>query len=478
MPVTPQGPAFLADRPTDLRRARPWHRLAYVVERLPEGLGELARELGVPPGGTVLDYGSAESPYRRFFAPGTAWIAADLEGNPDADVQLRPDGSLPLPEASVDAVLSTQVLEHVGDPELHLAECLRVLRPGGRLLLSTHGLMVYHPDPVDLWRWTGAGLEHVVAGAGFEVVRFEGIVGLAASGLQLVQDAFYWRLPRALRGAFAFAMQGLARLADRVERPEARRMNAMVFAVVAEKPRELVGPGLLAACAEVAPEASFVEVGANDGEQHDFLAPHLGRGWTGLMVEPVPYVFARLEGNYAGVPGVTVVNAAIADRTGTLPLFHLVEEPDPPSKGLPDWYDGVGSFSRETVLSHADAIPDVAARLVRSEVRVMTFDDLCAAHDVTRVDVLVVDTEGHDFEVLRHVDLARWRPRLVVYEHFHLSPEDRAACRALLEAAGYATLEEGFDTFCLMPGDGDALDRAWAAARPGVPGVARYELGP
>lgn len=236
MPVTPQGPAFLADRPTDLRRARPWHRLAYVVEQLPAGLGDLARELRVPPGGRVLDYGSAESPYRRFFPAGTAWVAADLEGNPDADVHLLADGSLPLPDASVDAVLSTQVLEHVGDPALHLAECLRVLRPGGRLLLSTHGLMVYHPDPIDLWRWTGAGLEHVVREAGFAVVRFEGIVGLAAAGLQLVQDAFYWRLPRGLRAPFAFVLQGLARLADRAERPESRRMNAMVFAVVAEKP--------------------------------------------------------------------------------------------------------------------------------------------------------------------------------------------------------------------------------------------------
>lgn len=239
----------------------------------------------------------------------------------------------------------------------------------------------------------------------------------------------------------------------------------------------LVGPELLAVYARLAPHASFVEVGANDGEQHDFLAPHIRQGWTGLMVEPVPYVFARLERNYAAVPGATLVNAAVADRTGTLPFFHLVEVPDPPAAGLPDWYDGVGSFSKETVLSHADAIPDVAARLVCSDVPCLTFDDLCSGHGLTAVDVLVVDTEGHDFEVLRHVDLARWRPRVVVYEHFHLEAEARLGCRALLEAAGYATLEEGFDTFCLRPGDGDALDRAWVAARPGVPGVARYELG-
>ena len=40
--------------------------------------------------------------------------------------------------------------------ELH-----RVTAPGGRVLLSTHGTMVYHPNPVDLWRWTHAGLERL-----------------------------------------------------------------------------------------------------------------------------------------------------------------------------------------------------------------------------------------------------------------------------------------------------------------------------
>ena len=41
------------------------------------------------------------------------------------------------------------------------ASSRRVTRPGGRVLLSTHGAMVYHPNPVDLWRWTRAGLERL-----------------------------------------------------------------------------------------------------------------------------------------------------------------------------------------------------------------------------------------------------------------------------------------------------------------------------
>jgi hypothetical protein len=103
------------------------------------------------------------------------------------------------------------------------------------MLLSTHGLMVYHPDPVDYWRWTCAGLRRAVEDTGLRIVRFEGIMGLTATGLQLVQDAWYWRLGP-LRHPFALLMQSLIRLAERVERPAARDLNALVFALVAEKP--------------------------------------------------------------------------------------------------------------------------------------------------------------------------------------------------------------------------------------------------
>lgn len=237
----PPGPLldpsrFHSERPDDLRQARPWHRMAYIVDLLPRTLGGLAAELVLPPRPRVLDYGCAEIPYRRFFGADAEVVGADLPGNPEASIELRPDGSLPVEDSSFDAVLSTQVLEHVADPALYLAECHRILRPGGQLLLSTHGLMVYHPDPVDLWRWTGAGLERAVTDAGFEVTRLEGVMGLGATGLQLLQESLYYRLPRWPRTLLALCLQTLIRIADRLETPESRRLNALVLAVVARRP--------------------------------------------------------------------------------------------------------------------------------------------------------------------------------------------------------------------------------------------------
>ncbi|MEJ7804282.1 MAG: methyltransferase domain-containing protein [Candidatus Limnocylindria bacterium] len=202
----------------------------------PRPPGGIGTDLCLPPAPRVLDYGCADVPYRRFFPADADYVAADLPGNSQATLHLSADGTVPLADDSCDAVMSTQVLEHVTDPALYLAEAYRVLRPGGRMLLSTHGVFVYHPDPDDYWRWTCAGLRRAVEQQGFEIVRFEGIIGLVPTGLQLIQDAYYWRLPRLLRAPFALIMQSAVSFSDRRHSPESRALNAQVFGLIAQKP--------------------------------------------------------------------------------------------------------------------------------------------------------------------------------------------------------------------------------------------------
>jgi SAM-dependent methyltransferase len=233
-----EAPRFVGDRPADIHpeRPRPWHRYAYHVRTLPAALERLARELQVGAADRILDYGCGVVAYRHFFRSDADYVAADLQGNPHATLLLNPDGTVPAEDGSFDAVLSTQVLEHVADPALYLAECFRVLRPGGRLLLSTHGTFVYHPDPVDYWRWTCSGLKKTVRDAGLEVVTFEGLIGGLPTGLQLVQDSIYWKIPRTLQPVLALVMQSLIAVADRLHSDGSRALNAQVYALVATKP--------------------------------------------------------------------------------------------------------------------------------------------------------------------------------------------------------------------------------------------------
>ncbi|HEY7633741.1 MAG TPA: FkbM family methyltransferase [Thermoleophilaceae bacterium] len=240
--------------------------------------------------------------------------------------------------------------------------------------------------------------------------------------------------------------------------------------------RNLAGPRLLAAFAHSYPEAFFVEIGSNDGEQHDHLRPFiLASDWRGIMVEPVPYVFERLRRTYGAEPRLTLENAAVAERDGVLPFFHMRDASAEERELLPDWYDGIGSFSRDAVLGHIGEIPDIEERIVRAEVTALTFESLCSRHGVQQVDLLVIDTEGYDWRILRSIDLEAHSPRLIVYEHYHLSEADRRAAAEHLRRHGYETIEEGFDTFCLDTREVDGLTQTWRTLRPAVGGVAAYE---
>jgi FkbM family methyltransferase len=240
----------------------------------------------------------------------------------------------------------------------------------------------------------------------------------------------------------------------------------------------LAGPRLLRAFAATYPEAFFVEIGANDGEQHDHLRPILERSrWRGIMVEPVPFVFERLQANYRGLPQISLENAAIAERDGELPFYHLREVADREREGLPRWYDGIGSFSKEGVLGHAALLPELERRLVQRTVPALTFDSLCAKHAAPAVDLLLLDTEGYDHVILDSIDWERHRPRLVVYEHYHFARAQRERTRGLMRDLGYDVLAEGFDTWCLQAAD-DALSDTFRTLEPAIPAACAEEDRP
>lgn len=226
---------FLLSRPSDIHSTALTSQFGYANRQLNRAVRELLLDAGLEQGATVVDYGCADRPYVQFLPSGVNYVGADLPGNTTADLEIGPDGAIPVPSGTAHLVLSTQVLEHVEDPRAYLAECARVLHPGGTLLLSTHGIMYYHPDPEDYWRWTRAGLRRLLDDQGFGVVELRGVLGLVAASLQLIQDRTYWRLPRRVRRPYVAAMQLRIALADRRDTDASRTINSWTIAVLARK---------------------------------------------------------------------------------------------------------------------------------------------------------------------------------------------------------------------------------------------------
>jgi SAM-dependent methyltransferase len=118
----------------------------------------------------ILDYGCGGSPYKSLYNA-KKYVRADYVESADLDISIGEDGGLPCDSSQFDIVLSTQVLEHVREPQIYLKEAFRVLRPGGSLILTTHGIWEDHGCPFDFRRWTADGLRAEIQLAGFDVSK-------------------------------------------------------------------------------------------------------------------------------------------------------------------------------------------------------------------------------------------------------------------------------------------------------------------
>ncbi|MGW0246883.1 class I SAM-dependent methyltransferase [Nocardia goodfellowii] len=142
-------------------------------------------------GKTVLEAGSGEG-YGADMIAGVAAKVIGLDYDSSAVEHVRARyprvemiqgnlADLPLEDASVDVVVNFQVIEHLWDQRQFLRECLRVLRPGGELLISTPNRITFSPgrdtplNPFHTRELNAAELTELLVDAGFEVSVMTGV---------------------------------------------------------------------------------------------------------------------------------------------------------------------------------------------------------------------------------------------------------------------------------------------------------------
>lgn len=176
------------------------------------------------------------------------------------------------------------------------------------------------------------------------------------------------------------------------------------------------------------PPAFVVEIGTCDFET---LAGRV----DGLFVEPVREYFDRLPAT------CRKENVAVSNYTGTIDLYHI------PSAviqrhGLDTWLRGCNSVGQPhpTVMAGLSRGVIQDAWLVKTTVPVVRIKDLLAKHGVTHIDLLKIDTEGHDAIILNDFfDTLDLRPRELFFEHNGLVPAaDIQALVARLTQLGYS----------------------------------------
>ena len=117
---------------------------------------------------TAVDYDAATVAHVRARYPRVGVLAANL-------------ASLPMPDSALDVVVNFQVIEHLWDQPQFITECLRVLRPGGSLLISTPNRITFTPGsdtPVKSFHTrelNAAELRELLIDGGFDVQSMSGV---------------------------------------------------------------------------------------------------------------------------------------------------------------------------------------------------------------------------------------------------------------------------------------------------------------
>ena len=152
----------------------------------------------------LLDVGCGSKPYQSLFHVASyVGLDIDCEGTRKLGIadQFYDGKTFPFADSSFDSVLCNQVLEHVFNPEDFVSEIARVLKPGGRLLLTVPFVWDEHEQPFDYARYSSFGLRALLDKHGFTVVRHNKL-GADASILFQLANVYLFKITQSFPRPF------------------------------------------------------------------------------------------------------------------------------------------------------------------------------------------------------------------------------------------------------------------------------------
>ncbi len=148
-----------------------WFPLFLIRSSLLQSFRELVPRLH----GRLLDFGCGSKPYQSLFNV-EEYVGVDFMGEGETyskeKVDVFYDGKhLPFPNQSFDSIFTSEVFEHIFNLPDILKELNRVLRPGGKILISCPFVFGEHEVPNDYARYTSFAVKHMLETAGFSILE-------------------------------------------------------------------------------------------------------------------------------------------------------------------------------------------------------------------------------------------------------------------------------------------------------------------
>jgi FkbM family methyltransferase len=182
--------------------------------------------------------------------------------------------------------------------------------------------------------------------------------------------------------------------------------------------------------AKIASEISdvfFIEVGANDGVSVDPLHELIVKNkWSGILVEPNPTVLIDLKNNYKGYNNLIIEQCIISEKSGIIDFY----------------YNGDNITTLHNTLCESYAKYSFGKDLKVVPTLSLTFNELILKHNVTKIDVLMIDVEGYDCALLKAFPYDMIKPKLIRAEHTHVYHNNNT-----LEEMEELLISQGYDCY-------------------------------
>lgn len=195
----------------------------------------------------------------------------------------------------------------------------------------------------------------------------------------------------------------------------------------------------------------YFQVGSHIGDTfNDGMFNKVQTGNNIILIEPVPYLFETLKEKYAAKTKdnqIIFLNVAISNKNDSLTLY--IPSPKNDFTKFPGWASQLASVNKDHIPKH---ISNLAVDTI--QVPCYTLNKIFEMMEVKTIDTLLVDTEGHDYDILMDLDLSKLKPTTIEFEHKHMDGvftrgERFNKLMNHLSGYGYKTIKEDAENITL-----------------------------
>ena len=137
-----------------------------------------------------------------------------------------------------------------------------------------------------------------------------------------------------------------------------------------------------------------------------------------LLVEPVPHNVEAINNNLKDFKDIVLEQVAISDKKEKKDFFFVKRSSIPKLKK--HWSSGIGSFNKSHILDHRSKrfqIEDID--IDKISIQSITLQDLIEKYSITKIDKLLIDVEGSEYEILKDIDLRKVNIKKIIFEYKH-----------------------------------------------------------